>query len=272
MKFSICNEMFENWNLEDVMESAKSIGYDGVEIAPFTICDNVKEVSAEGRKDIAEKAGSIGIDIVGLHWLLVKPEGLYINHPDESIRRETYQYLQELTRFCGDIGGKVMVIGSPKQRNVVEGITYERAWELAKDSFKRCLPTAEEKGVTLCIEALAPEETDFINTVDEALRMVDEIDHPRFKAILDVKAMSTEGKDIPEIIRRAEGRFGHVHANDANKLGPGFGDTDFRPIAKALRDTGYDGYVSVEVFDFSPGPVNIAKKSLKYLNQVFNGD
>ncbi len=269
MRFSICNEMFEDWDIEDVMEFAKSTGYDGVEIAPFTMCESVVEVSKEERTSLANNADELGLDIVGLHWLLVKPEGLYINHPDTSIRSKTYEYLQKLTRFCGDIGGQVMVIGSPKQRNVVEGISYDEAWELAKDSFSRCLPEAEEKGVTLCIEALAPEETDFINTVDDALRMVDEIDHPNFKAILDIKAMSSEEKDIPSIIRSAEGKFAHVHVNDENKLGPGFGNTDFVPIADALHDTGYDGYVSVEVFDFSPGPKKIARKSLEYLREVF---
>lgn len=269
MKFSICNEMFEGWKLRDVMEFAKSVGYDGIEIAPFTFCERVEEVTPEERKSIAEDAGSIGLDVVGLHWLLVKPEGLYINHPDEPIRKKTYQYMQELIRFCGDIGGKIMVIGSPKQRNVVEGITYERAWELAKESFSQCLPVAEEKGVTLCIEALSPLETDFITTVQEALRLVDEMDHPNFKAILDVKAMSSEGKDIPSIIRSAKDRFRHLHANDANKRGPGFGDTDFIPIAKALREIGYDGYVSVEVFDFSPDPQTIASKSIEYLKKAF---
>lgn len=269
MRFSICNEMFEGWKLRDVMEFASSVGYDGVEIAPFTICERVEEVSREERKAIAADAESLGLDIVGLHWLLVKPEGLYINHPNEAIRRKTYGYLQELTRFCGDIGGSIMVIGSPKQRNVVEEITYEEAWELAKDSFSRCLPVAEEKGVTLCIEALSPEETNFMNTVGEAVRMVREIDHPNFKAILDVKAMSSEGRDIAGIVRGAKGAFAHVHANDANKRGPGFGETDFGPIAKALREIGYDGYVSVEVFDFSPDPKTIATRSMEYLRKVF---
>jgi len=269
MKFSICNEMFEGWKLHDVMEFASSVGYDGVEIAPFTICERVEEISREERRLIAGDAESLGLEIVGLHWLLVKPAGLYINHPNEGIRRKTYNYLRELTSFCGDIGGKIMVIGSPKQRNVLEGITYERAWELAKDSFSRCLPVAEEKGVTLCIEALSTEETNFINTVEEAVRMVKEVDHPNFKAIVDVKAMSSEGKDIAGIIRGAKGSFAHVHANDANKRGPGFGETDFVPIAKALRDIGYDGFVSVEVFDFSPDPKTIATRSIEYLKKVF---
>jgi D-psicose/D-tagatose/L-ribulose 3-epimerase len=269
MKFSICNEMFEGWKLTDVMDYAKSIGYDGVEIAPFTISDSVVDIDAGERRKIADHASSLGLDVVGLHWLLVKPEGLYINHPDEGVRGKTAEYMMELTRFCGDIGGKVMVIGSPKQRNVVDSITRQKAWELAKEVFGKTLEVAEERGVTLCMEPLAPEETNFINTAEEAMEMAKEMGSANFKIILDVKAMSSEGRDVAGIIRSAKGLVGHVHANDANKRGPGFGETDFVPIARALREIGYDGYVSVEVFDFSPDPKTIATRSLEYLRKAF---
>jgi sugar phosphate isomerase/epimerase len=261
--------MFEGWELRDVMESAASMGYDGVEIAPFTICERVEDVLPRERRQIAEDASSFGLDVVGLHWLLVKPEGLYINHPDDNIRGKTLRYMQELIRFCGDIGGKVMVIGSPKQRNVIEGITYEKAWELAKEVFSECIPVAAENGVVLCFEPLSAAETDFINTAGEASRLAAELDSPNFRIILDVKAMSSEGGDIPGIIRRSKGMVAHVHANDANRRGPGFGDTDFVPVAQALGDIGYEGYVSVEVFDFSPDPKTIASKSIEYLKKAF---
>lgn len=251
------------------MDYARSIGYDGVEVAPFTISDDVRDISIDERRRIAEHARSLGLDVVGLHWLLVKPEGLYINHPDEGIRSRTAEYMRELTRFCGDIGGKVMVIGSPKQRNVVESISREKAWALAKEVFDKALEVAEERGVTLCIEPLSTQETNFINTAEEAMQMAREMDSPSFKIILDVKAMSSEGRDLPGIIRSAKGMVGHVHANDANRRGPGFGDTDFAPIARALREIGYDGYVSVEVFDFSPDPKTIASRSLEYLRRSF---
>ncbi len=269
VKFSVCNEMFENWKLSDVMRYASSIGYDGVEIAPFTICEDVTEVSRQERKAISEEAQSMGLEIVGLHWLLVKPEGLYINHPDDAIRTKTQRYMQELIRFCSDIGGSIMVIGSPKQRNVVEGITYQRAWELARSVFKECAKTAEEVGVTLCMEPLSPQETNFITTAEEAMRMIEEVGSPNFKLILDVKAMSSEDRDIPSIIRSARDVLAHFHANDANRRGPGFGDTDFVPIAGALDEIGYRGFVSVEVFDFSPDPRTIASRSLEYLRRVF---
>ena len=269
MRFSICNELFEGWAIEDVFRTAGELEYDGVEIAPFTLADSVEDIPGSRRKEIVRAAASEGVEIVGLHWLLVKPEGMYINHPDEAVRSRTRDYLDSLIRFCADVGGRVLVFGSPKQRNVYEGLTYEEAWEYARDIFAHCADTAEDAGVYLCIEALSSRETDFINTITDALRMVRDVGKPNFRTMLDVKAMSSEGRPIPEIIEEAGDAAVHVHANDASGRGPGMGDTDFREIAAALRKVGYDGYVSVEVFDFKPDPITVARASLAHLKEVF---
>jgi len=265
MRFSICNEFCEGWKIEDVFQMARRIGYDGVEIAPFTLAESVTAISAAERARIREAAARTGIEIVGLHWLLVSPKGLYINCPDDVLRRKTRDYLIELIHFCGDLGGRVMVLGSPKQRNVLDGQTYAATWERTKTVFWTCARAAEERGVTLCIEPLGRGEANFIYTAQEAIRMAQEVNSPNFKIILDVKAMSDEGRPLPEIIRSAKAWVGHFHANDANRRGPGFGDTDFAPIFAALKDIRYAGYVSVEVFDFKPDPETIARKSFDYM-------
>jgi sugar phosphate isomerase/epimerase len=79
--------------------------------------------------------------------------------------------------------------------------------------------------------------------------------------------MATESQPAPELIRRHAARTGHFHANDPNKRGPGFGDTDFVPIFRALKESGYSGWVSVEVFDYSPDPETIARESLRYMRE-----
>ena len=162
-----------------------------------------------------------------------------------------------------------MVVGSPKQRNVMQGVSREQATEWAAVTFRPAVTQAEQRDVTICFEPLAPAETNFINTAADALQFVQRVPSPRFKIILDVKAMCSESKPIPQIIHDSWPHFAHFHANDRNLKGPGFGDVDFKPIAAALKETGYQGYVSVEVFNFDEGAEAIASRSLEYLRRTF---
>ena len=265
MKFAICNEMFRGWAIEDVFRFAAEVGYDGVEIAPFTLADSVVDIDADRRKEIRQQAATHGVDITGIHWLFISPKGLYLNHPDDALRQPTQDYLCELIRFCGDIGGRVMVVGSPKQRDVLPDQTYEATWDRTKAVFESCLPMAEEHGVTICMEPLDHEQTNFVNTPLEAARMVQEIGHPNFKMIVDVRATLCQGEDVVKAIHDVKEEMAYFHLNDANGHGPGFGEVEFAPILKALHDSGYTGYGSVEVFDFSPGPETIARNSYETL-------
>ncbi len=270
MKFGTCNEYFEGWALEEVFDYAAEVGYDGVEISPFTLADSVDDIPERRRHEIRAAALSAGVEIVGLHWLLIRPEGLYTNHADDAIRNRTRDYFKSLIRFCGDIGGEVMIIGSPKQRNVQEGWDFDETWERTKAVFEDCLPLAEEQGVYLCIEPLSPELTNFITTAEEARRMVAEIGHPNFRTMVDVCSGSTDPVPVAQQVRDSGEHLYHVHVNDANKRGPGFGETDFASVLAALRETGYQRYVSVEVFDFAPDPRTIAAGSLKYLKGILD--
>src|SRR5438552_8999033 len=269
MNFTICNEIFRDWNIEDVFAYSARLGYAGVEIAPFTLANSVADISPAERHRIREAASINGIAIAGIHWVLVKPEGLYINHSDGGMRERTARYFCELVDFCADLAGKVMVVGSPKQRKIMAGISREQACDWAAATFREAVSKAEDRSVTICLEPLAPAETNFINTAAEALAFIQRIPSPAFQIILDVKAMCSEPKPIPEIIRESWPRFAHFHANDKNLKGPGFGEVDFKPIAAALKEVGYAGFVSVEVFNFEEGPETIATKSLEYLKGIF---
>src|SRR5882724_4625817 len=269
MKFAICNEIFKGWKIEDTFEYAAKIGFAGVEIAPFTLANSVADISRRERENLRAAAAREEITIAGIHWVLVKPEGLYMNHPDAEIRERTANYFCELVDFCADIGGKVMVVGSPKQRNVIEGISQEQAWDWAVATFREAVRRAEDREVTICFEPLSPAETNFINTAREAIQFVQAQPSPNFKIILDVKAMCSESKPIPQIISESWPHFRHFHANDKNLKGPGFGDVDFKPIAAALKEVGYSGFVSVEVFNFDEGAETIASRSFEYLSRVF---
>lgn len=270
MKFAICNEMFEGWEFGEVCAAARQAGYTGVELAPFTLGHPAGEVTATERAALRQAADRAGVEIVGIHWVLAQTTGLHVNSPDSIVRKRTVDYLIDLANLCADLGGSVMVFGSPKQRSLCEGVSKQQAWDLARETFRAIVPTLEDRQITFCLEPLAPAETDFINTAQEAALMIREVDSPCFQLLLDVKAMSSEQTPIPQIIRENRALLKHFHANDANMRGPGFGDTDFRPIAAALKEITYQGWVSVEVFDFSPDPVTIATESMIYLKNVFD--
>src|SRR5215831_12027300 len=188
MNFAICNEIFHDWKIEDVFAYAAKLGYTAVEIAPFTLANSVVEISSAERRRISETAARMHVGVAGIHWVLVKPEGLYINHPDVDIRKRTARYFCDLVDFCADIGGTVMVVGSPKQRNIITGVSPEQARDWAVMAFGEAVKKAEDRSVTICFEPLAPAETNFINTAAEAIEFTQRLSSSNFKIILDAKA------------------------------------------------------------------------------------
>jgi sugar phosphate isomerase/epimerase len=267
MRYAICNETYHGWAHEAVCRSVSNLGYQGLEIAPFTLAPLIMDVSNEQRRRLRAQAEAAGLTIIGLHWLLAKTTGFQLTSPDISVRRATADYLVELARCCRDLGGNLLVFGSPAQRRVPAGSDKAQANDFALDTFRRAASAFADCGVTLCLEPLSPPEADFLNTAAEAVALLEALDHPNFKLHLDVKAMSTELAPAPDLIRRYASRMAHFHANDPNLRGPGFGATDFVPIFQALRDSGYNGWTSVEVFDYTPDPETIARESIRYMRE-----
>jgi sugar phosphate isomerase/epimerase len=268
VKLGICNEIFKDWNdFARTADFVKQTGYDGIEIAPFTFAPYVTEIPESTRRDIVRQAAEVDLEVLGIHWVFVGPEGVHLTHPDKAVRDFTAQYLIDLVHFCGDIGGKVIVFGSPKQRNVAEGLSYDEAFDNAREVFERALPACEQRDVTICMEQLTHLETNFCNTVMDTIDLIDAIGHSHFQLILDTKAMAFEEADRATLIRQCAPYLRHYHANDENLEGPGFGDVDFAPIFKALTSVDYSDYVSVEVFKFDPGPEAIATRSLEYMKR-----
>jgi sugar phosphate isomerase/epimerase len=262
MRYAICNETFEGWEHERICRFVAELGYTGLELAPFTLAPLITDLSQTQRQLLRSQADAHGVQLIGLHWLLARTQGLHLTSPDTDVRQNTADYLVELARCCRDLGGSILVFGSPAQRSLLPGISRAQGEALAIDTFRRAQPGIEDAGVTLCLEPLSPPEADFIQTADEAVAILDQIDSPHFLLHLDVKAMATELLPVPELIHRHASRLGHFHANDSNRRGPGFGATDFVPIFRALHEVQYSGWVSVEVFDYSPDPETIARKSI----------
>jgi len=264
-KYALCNEMFEDWPLDKTAACVAELGYQGLELAPFTLCERVTDLSAADRQQIRRTIEGAGLAVVGLHWLLAQTEGLQLNHIDPEVRERTAQYLLALIDCCADIGGEVLIFGSPQQRNIHPDWSRQEAWQSAVEIMRRCGERAQEQGVLFCVEPLSLRETDFIVKVDEAADLVRQVDHPGFQMMVDVKAMAQDPRPVAEQIRLVHPLFQHVHVNDPNMLGPGMGDVDFRPILRTLKELQFSGWLSVEVFDFRLGPERIARESLANL-------
>ena len=265
MRFAICNETFEGWPHDRVCRFTAETGFHGLEIAPFTLAARITDVSSDYRTALRKQATDCGLTILGLHWLLAKTEGLQLTAPDATVRARTAAYIGELARCCSDLGGDILVFGSPAQRRIPSGSSHAQATDFALDTLKRAMPEVHDAGVRFCLEPLAPPEADFITTCAEGAALLDALGSKAGWLHLDVRAMSSEAIPVPELIRRNASRIGHFHANDPNKRGPGFGQVDFVPVFQALKDIDYQGWVSVEVFDYSPDPETIARESLRYM-------
>lgn len=264
MRFGLCNELFQDWDWPRALELTRQLGYTGWEIAPFTLGSSPTEISDSQRSQLAQQVRSAGVEVIGLHWLLAKTEGYHLTVDDRQTRLRTAAYLAELTRLCRDLGGSLMVLGSPLQRNFDPAcMTHDQAAANAMEVIEQVIPSLESMRVTLALEPLGPGEGNFWNHASQVVEVIKKIDSPWVRLHLDVKAMSTEGKPIEAVIRENAAWMHHFHANDPNLLGPGMGQVPFEPIFRALRDVNYGGWVSVEVFDYSPGIETIARQSMQ---------
>jgi sugar phosphate isomerase/epimerase len=264
-KYAICNEGFEGWSLEKVAQSVAEMGYEGVELAPFTLCDLVTDLTADDRRGIRQAVEGAGQQVAGVHWLLAKTPFL-LNVPDAEMRKSAADYLVALVDFCADVGGDALVFGSPAQRDPQDGFSVEDAWGETVEAMRRVGKRANERGVQFCIEPLG---TPFVTWADDAVTMVKEVNQPGFSMMVDCKAMAQDARWSPaDQIRELVGQYQHVHVNDPNRLGPGMGDLDFQPIMQALDEVAFGGWVSVEAFEFSQGPEFVARESLRNLREA----
>ena len=279
MKFALCQELFTDRDFAAQCRTLAEMGYDGIEIAPFTLVHEGGDptaLPASEREQLKAAIEDHGLDCVGLHWLLAKTEGFHLTTADEATRRRTADYLAGLATLCHDLGGSVLVLGSPQQRSLEDGLSHEQADAHAIEVITAALPTLIETGTVLALEPLSPAETDYMNSCRAARLLIEAIGSPHVRLHQDVKAMLGEPpvggqqRSLPQLIREHADIVAHFHANDANLQGPGMGEVDFAPIFAALHETGYEGCVSVEVFDYAPGADTIARESLAYMQRVWD--
>ncbi len=268
MRIALCNEVLAGRDFAAQCAYAAALGYDGVEVAPFTLADDPQRIDASARIAIRRAASDAGIAITGLHWLLVRPAGLSITSPDAGVRARTAEVLRSLVDLCAEIGGRYLVHGSPMQRRIPAGETRDVAWARAGEAFAVAAEAAAQARVIYLIEPLPRDETDLVNTLDEAVAMVRAIGHPALKTMLDTKSAAlSESESSPALIARwlPTGLIGHVQLNDRNRRGPGQGSDRFAPVLEALVAHDYAGDIAIEPFDYVPDGPGCAARAIGYV-------
>jgi len=268
MRIALCNEVLAGMTLDRQCEYAVRLGYDGLEIAPFTLSGQPDKITAVEAARIRATVEASGLVVTGLHWLLVKPDGLSLTDPDAAVRGRTIEVMIRLTGLCAELGGAVLVHGSPRQRQIAPGETPGVGLARLEDGLAQVAVAAASAGVVYCIEPLARKETVLVNTVAEAAELVRAIDHPSLRTMIDCSAAGqTEAESIPALIDRwlPTDLIAHVQVNDPNRRGPGQGELKFAPILAALKRHHYAGTLAVEPFDYVPDGAGVTAFSAGYL-------
>jgi len=271
VRIALCNEVIAPMPFPAQCVYAAKLGYDGLEIAPYTLSDEPHRLGAAQIAAARSAAQDAGIAITGLHWLLLKPAGLSISTRDEAVRKRTIDVMLALIDQCAELGGRYLVHGSPHQRRIDPGETRAAALARAQASFAAVAGRAEKAGVVYCIEALAAEQTPLINTLEEAARIVKQIDSPSIRSMLDCSAAGRmEKQPLAALVDRwlPQGVIAHVQLNDRNRQGPGQGQQKFAPLFAALRKHRYGGDVAVEPFDYVPDGPGAAARAIGYVRGV----
>ena len=269
--YAMCNESMMDLPFAEQCKIVGDAGYTGIEIAPFTLVkEGVAEITATQRQEMFMAMADNGLTCAGLHWLLAPPPtGLHFTTPDDADRAKSVGYLNELIDFCGDLGGKALIFGSPKQRNTV-GISIDEAKKHFADGLATVADHAQNRGVQVLIEPLDKTQTDVVNITAEAMELVEKIDHPAIQTMFDFHNTVDETETFEEVITKYFKFILHVHVQemDGQYLGTGDGATRFVKAFQTLKDLGYNKWVSLEVFDFKPGGKKIAEESIKVLKDI----
>jgi D-psicose/D-tagatose/L-ribulose 3-epimerase len=273
LKFSVCNEILESLPFETMCSTIHSLGYTGIEIAPFTLNADPSALGRGDRLQIRRSICDSRLEFVGLHWLLVSPSGLHATTSNRAVRQRTWRFIGDLIDLCADLKGSedasaVMILGSPKQRSTESGMSPSEAVEILTGELANIAPHAQRQNVQLLLEPLSPDQTDVVNTIEEAVRVVDEVNSPAVQTMFDVHNAVAETTPHPELLRRFFPHIRHVHVNEKDGREPGTGPYDFGTVLSLLAELDYAGWVSLEVFDLSRDGREVAAGALRYLTEI----
>ncbi|MBN2090967.1 sugar phosphate isomerase/epimerase [candidate division KSB1 bacterium] len=267
MKLAINNEVFKDWELENVISFCAEAGYDGIEIASPTFGKWPDQLPLIRRETLRNFAENHKIDLIGLNKVLIGPAGLLLFSPHDTVRSFILNYLLNLIDLCADLGGNRLIFDSPRQRNISPTQNFSDVWEFVCTLFSNLMQKATERNVTICFEALSPTETNFMNTVAETLELINQVNHPNFLLNLNFKAMCEEELSIPQIIQDAKNYIGHIHLDGPTMIQSGNSVPDLESLIEALRNAGYCQYLTIENAETSQCPEQFAIRAYSHLSK-----
>lgn len=269
MKLAISNIAWPAAEEAAYIKYVSEWGCAGIEIAPSRIWPEPLNASRAERRAFKSLVEKFGLKIPSLHALLFNRPDLGIFRGPE-VERQTVGYLKGLCQLAADLEARVLVFGSPRNRQRGE-IPMEEAFATAAAFFAKVAPMAGDLGVCVCIEPLRPEETDFVFSVADGLRLVEMVSHPGFGLHLDAKAVSAEGGDLFARLQRATPKLEHFHINDPNLTEiSSSGTVPHGLLAQALQTAGYQHYVSIEMRCW-PDHYQVINRSIEFSRKTYLG-
>lgn len=244
MKFAASNIALPAYDHANELGQLRQMGLQGIEVAPSRVWrDTWEGLAAHDVEAYRRNVEAAGLKVVGLH-------SLFFDHPDlglfcaEEFRAQTLEFMVHLSVLCRDLGGKTLIYGGGRRRgDIPEDEAYKRTIDFCGTLNARI----QAHGTCYCFEPLGPQKMDFINTVEDSLRIVRAIDSPALRLQLDAEAMADNDEISERTFLAAKPYLVHVHANEPgfNTLGSS-GKIDHAAIGAHLRDIGYEGFVSIE--------------------------
>lgn len=274
-RHAICNEVYEGWEFAATCRHIRASGYEGIEIAPFTLAEDPATIPQARRREYRDIIAAEGLSFAGLHWLMVSPKGLHVTTPDANLRERSWLHIRNLIDLCADLGpsgegGGVMVFGSPVQRRTIGGSTRAEAMERFAKGLESVAAHAAERNVRILVEALPRAQCDVLNTLEESAAMVRRIASPGVQTMFDTHNAVDEAEPHAVLVERYFELIRHIHVNETDGKHCGAGDYDFTPLLRTLKRLNYKGWISLEAFDFSPGAERVASESIRYLQGLID--
>jgi len=247
-------------HLEESLKKAAALGFDGVELFTASGAD----VDAGYLRQQLDHYG-LGLAAVGTGAGKVM-HGLTLTDPDAGIRQKAMAFISEMILFGAHFGAPA-IIGS-MQGNVLPGGNREQTMEWLVQGLETLQKTASDHGVMLIYEPLNRYETNLLNTLKAGSEFLKKNDLNNVRLLADLFHMNIEEDSLPKIILECRDYIGHVHFADSNRKPMGFGHTDLPPIAAALKEISYSGYVSAEAFPW-PDPEAAAAQTINAFKKYF---